>query len=103
MIDQSLDGLPDIVLVMRRQMETSDDCVDLLQARHRHRLLHRVHHAAVPAGGRDHQSASLDVDTGRNLVVELVRSPIDRTAVCWHLIGKAAETVVDSDFHPGWR
>src|SRR5215471_17663113 len=49
-IDQSLDGLPDIVLVVRRQMETSDDRVDFLQARHRHRLLHRVHHAAVPAG-----------------------------------------------------
>src|SRR6516162_4147136 len=49
-IDHFLDGLADIVLVVRRQMETSEDCVDLLQARHRHRLPHRINHAAVPAG-----------------------------------------------------
>src|SRR5262249_42309648 len=42
-IDQFLDGLADIVLVVRRQMETSEDRVDLLQARHRHRLPHRIH------------------------------------------------------------
>jgi hypothetical protein len=53
-VDQSLDGLTDIVLIMRRQVETSEDRMNLLQARHRHRLLHRVHHPAVPAGGCDY-------------------------------------------------
>jgi hypothetical protein len=52
-IDQFFDGLADIILIVERQMETSKDCVDLLQARHRHRLLHRIHHPAVPAGGHD--------------------------------------------------
>ena len=36
-------------------------------------------------------------------MVELVRSPIDRAAVRWHLVGEAPETVVDPDLHPRWR
>ena len=102
-IDQFLEGLAEIVLFVRRQMETSKDRVDFLHARRRYRLLHRVYHTAVPAGRHDHQPASLDIDAGRNLVVELVRSPIDGAAVRRHFVGEAAETIVDSDFHPGWR
>src|SRR5215470_2222862 len=51
-IDQFLDSLPDVVLVVRRQMETSEHRVDLLQARH-HRLLHRIHRPAMPARGEE--------------------------------------------------
>src|SRR4029077_11386327 len=98
-----LDCLANIFLVVRCQMEASENGVHLSDARYRDRLLHRVHYAAVPTGGRDHQPASLDVDAGRNLVVELVRSPIDRAAVRRHLVGETPEAVVNSDLHPGRR
>ena len=52
-IDQFLDGLAYIVLLVRRQMETSNHSVDLSHARHRYRLLQRVHRPAVPAGGQE--------------------------------------------------
>jgi hypothetical protein len=60
----------------------------------------RVYHTAVSTGGRDHQPASLDVDAGRNLMVEPIRSPIDCATVHWHFVRKASEAVVDSDLHP---
>ena len=73
------DGLLQIGLVRRKEVEAADDRVHLAHARDLHRLSRRVDDAAMAARGNHDQAAVLQVEAGRVLAEMLVG---DRLALC---------------------
>jgi len=72
---QSRDDQSDVGVVERRNdMEATNNCVHLLDARHGLRLPNCVDDAAMAAGGENYQTLALDDKVGTDLVLKIVRN-----------------------------
>lgn len=79
----------DVVVIERwHDVKPADDSEHLIDARDGHRRAHRIDDAAMTARREHHETASLHVVDGGDLVIKVVRDVTTCVLFGWHLFGK---------------